>query len=152
MTVGGRLSAVSVWDTVTAVLSLSFSFCLSASLKDSLSSPFSWSSPSGCSGTSYPSQLLSPPCDQLTRFMLLAGLHLISAISYAIEAQVSVSLATQAALAECYGQWSLFCYFKQLGNVHQHDLPHYLLLAEIKFSAKSPPSSLLMMTRVVWVW
>ena len=131
--VGSRFSAAGAHLAGGTVSSSPTSFCLLAPLGYSSSSPLSWSSPSGYSGTSYPSWLPSSLHDEVMRFMLLVGLDLISPTSYVEGVQAVVSLATQAALVECYGRWSLFCSFEQFDNVlhHQHNLPCFLLLAKM---------------------
>ena len=148
MMVGGGLSVAGArcwWHSIILIL-----LCLLAPLGDSSSSSASWLSPSQSSGTSFLSLLPSPPCDKLTRFTLLVGLDLILSTIYVIGAQVVVSLATQASLVECYGWWSFFCHFQQLGNIlhRQHDSPCCLLLMKMQLLVKSPPSLLLVIARV----
>ena len=70
--------------------------------------------------------------------------------SYEKEAQAVRSPATLTALTGCYGLWSLFCWFKWLGNnaLSLMQLPHHSLLARMHSLAKMPSSSLLTMARV----
>ena len=102
--------------SISAISATSSSFCLSASLKDFLSSSASQLLLSGQWGSSCPSQLSSPPHDELARFALLVGLNLVSFTSYAKEVQVAIYKKIQTALTGCYGWWSLFCCFELLGN------------------------------------
>ena len=113
--VGARLSMVGMYLASNTVWTSSSSFYPLAPLGGSMFSSLLQLSPPGSSGTSCLSWSLLPPCDELARFALLVGLNLIPSTSYVEGAQAVVYQTTQAALAECYGQWYIFVVLNNLG-------------------------------------
>ena len=104
---GAQVPSTSVPASVSSIHSLT-------PLGDS-SLPYTfWSSLPGQAGTSFLSWLQSLPHDKHSRFMPLACVGLISVYQLCRKGTNSNVLATQAALAECYGQWSSFVVLNNL--------------------------------------
>ena len=144
MMVGSRLSAAGVHLNGGTVSSASFSFCLSAPLQDSSSFSASWSSPSGCSGTSCSSHLPSPPCDELTRFLLndQSQPHFFYQLCKR-GARGSISSNTNCT---CRVLWLMVSVL-----LFQKAWQQYFIINAVCHVVHLPPSFLLMMARVCWV-